>query len=136
MRSPDAPRKSPPGESGGISIGRSLAIPTGIVHDELRDCGAMLDRIHGVGRLPVIPFSLGQLPPAGVEGLARRGRFTYSREGVAIGITIEIRLSDRGLAALHEIGHFLDLSGIGPAHRWESMIVDGLLRDWRAAIEL
>lgn len=122
------------GGPSGISIGRALAIPPGIVHDELRECVALLDRIHGVGELPSIPFSLGRLPDTGITGLIRRGRFAYSLGGDPESIIIDLRLPDRGLTALHEIGHFLDLCELGPPRRWESLIEDGVLAEWRSVV--
>ena len=123
-----------PGQPAGVSIGRALAIPDGIAYDELRAYIALLDRVHGVGNLPRIRFAFGQLPPAEVEGLVRRGRLSFSREGNPEGITIDPRLANRELTALHEIGHFIDLSGLGPPRRWESMIEDGMLAEWREVV--
>jgi hypothetical protein len=85
-RKSGSPREGGPA---GISIGRALAIPPGIVHDELREFVAILDRIHGVGDLPRIPLFLGRLPATDTKGLVRRGRFTLDRDGHPESITID-----------------------------------------------
>src|SRR5215217_3055500 len=90
----------------GISIGRALAIPPGMVHGELRAYVATLDRVHGVGDLPRIPLPLGRLPTTGDKGLVRRGRFTLDRNGDPESITIDVQHPSRALTTFHEIGHF------------------------------
>ena len=115
------------GRPDGLLVGRALAVPDGPFHHDLRIACRLIDRVHGDGALPTIPATL-------VPGLGRRGRFLYDEpRGVPLAIRVNADLSGRSFHALHEIGHFLDFSGIGQPGTWASR-VDPALEDWRRAV--
>jgi hypothetical protein len=89
----------------GVPIGRALLIASGYVYEELRHMVAVVSRIHGDGELPTIPVLL-------TASLEERGRFVQ-RSGQASAILINQGIGYRAFAFLHELGHFLDLSGTG-----------------------
>jgi len=74
------------------------------------------------------------LPTTGDKGLVRRGRFTLDRNGDPESITIDVQHPSRALTTFHEIGHFLDLAGIGAPRGWESLVGDGALAEWRELV--
>jgi hypothetical protein len=87
----------------------------------------LIDRVHGDGALPTVPATLS-------PDLGRRGTFVYdAMRGLPIAIRVDAELSDRTLNAFHEVGHFLDFSGIGQPGQWASS-ADPAMREWRRAV--
>jgi hypothetical protein len=118
-----------------VPIGRYLEISAGVINDDLRDAVAMIEAVHGVEKLPRIPLYGTRFPVVAGETRFRRGRFSFTAEGDAVSIAVEIAQEHRLLSTLHEVGHFLDLAGIGPARRFESTVVEhGELAGWRSAV--
>lgn len=118
----------------GIPIGRALLVPPGIVHDDLREAVGVIARVHGDGDLPAIPLRIGRLSPSRRGEPIRRGQMTLSPiSSEPIAISIEVTGGHRVFAALHEVGHLLDLSGSDPAGRFASA-ADPELADWRLAV--
>src|SRR5215204_5451787 len=124
----------PAGTPIGLPIGRALEIPPGLIHDDLRVAVEIVEQVHGVDHLPRIPLYGTRFPIGAIGGPVRRGRFSFTPEGEAVSIAIELGQEHRVLSTLHEVGHFLDLSGIGPPNRFESTVEGGSLSAWRAVI--
>lgn len=122
------------GRPDGVPVGRALEIPAGIVHDDLRAALAIISRVHGDGDLPPIPMRVTRLPLSRDGTRVRRGQFAVNPQtGQPIAILIEAQEQHRVLTATHEIGHFLDLCGIGEFGRFASPD-DAELEDWRRAL--
>jgi hypothetical protein len=104
----------------GIPIRRALAIPPGIANDHLREAVAAIERVHGDGVLPMIPLSMvGEIVTSG-RGRAD-GLFTFDVdvEGYIRPRSVQVSSDapNRPWVAIHEIGHFLDASGLpGPGY--------------------
>ena len=83
--------------------------------------------VHGDGPLPQIPMIL-----VSVSGESR-GRFWYGPKGPTA-ISVDLTHRHRVLAAVHEIGHFLDFTAMGEPGNFasESSLE---LTTWRAAVE-
>ena len=107
----------------GLPVGRALLIPPGVVNDEFREAVATVAAVHGDGALPTVPVLL-------TTGLEGRGRLVH-RAGVPNAILIEHGVSYRAVALVHEVGHLLDLVGIGDGASFASasspMFADWLL---------
>lgn len=84
--------------------------------------------MHGDGELPPLPVRWGQ-PRAGLVAHYRMSN-DYTE---AISITIDFGRARWVLAAVHEIGHFLDHRGVSPADDRASRR-HPQLADWRRAI--
>ena len=118
----------------GIPIGRSLVVPPGLIHDDLREAIRVISQVHGVGDLPAIPMRMAQLPRSQSGTRVRRGQIVLSAStGEPSSILIEVSESHRVFAALHEVGHFLDFSGIGRPGRFESRQGEELAA-WRLSV--
>lgn len=95
------------------------------MYDELLAAVRIVSSVHGDGPLPSIPMLL-------VSASSQiRGRFWYGEDGPTA-ISIDLAHRHRGFAAVHEIGHFLDFSGIGAPNTFASETADELAA-WRAA---
>ncbi len=127
--------RTPEDRPAGVSLGRALTIPSGIVNDELRDVVRLIDRVHGDGELPTIEMSM-------VPGLVLSsdqptdGLFLYRLDERSVvrprSIRLRFEAPHRAFVALHEIGHFLDgcgLPGIG-----FSSVRHPSLSEWRQAV--
>jgi hypothetical protein len=111
----------------GTPVGRALAVPNGPFHVDLITAAKLIDRVHGDGELPIIAGTVA-------FGLRRRGVFVFDEsEGRPIAVRVDAALPDRVFNGLHEIGHFLDFSGIGRRGTWASRI-DPRLSEWRRAV--
>jgi len=123
------------GRPSGVSLGRALTIPSGIVNDDLREIVAMVDRVHGDGELPTIRlFSVQDI----VDPMGRLLDGIFAAEMTALGdilprsIRVRINAPHRRFVALHEMGHFLDAAGLpGTGYSSES---HSSLTPWRQAI--
>jgi hypothetical protein len=110
----------------GVSIGRALSIPSGLVYDPIRTALSAVDSIHGDGNLPRVSGALRSLGPI-------EGRFVADPEtGAPLRILINSETRAQ-LATLYELGHFLDYVGIGVPNQYASNTAK-LLRPWRHAI--
>lgn len=118
-------RKTGPEPTAVRSVGDALAVEPGQPGQSLRDAVAAINRVHRDGKLPVIPVTRASFTD-------RHAQFT----NVAGKIAIEINriTGSAGLATVHEIGHFLDYSGLGNSGEWASE-ADGVLDRWRAAVK-
>ena len=119
----------------GISLGRALTILPGIANDDLREVVAILDRVHGDGRLPAIPLAFVETrtDPSG-NSLDGTFAFEVDDHGRILGRAILVRFAapHRRFVALHEVGHFLDACGLPGGG--ESSRYHPLLTPWREAI--
>jgi hypothetical protein len=118
----------------GLPIGRAFEIPPGFIHDDLRQAVSIIESVHGVDELPRIPLYGTSFPTVVGDTRVRRGRFTFAPDGSAVSIAVELDQDHRILTTLHEIGHFLDLVGLGTRGRFESALRRGALAEWRTAI--
>jgi hypothetical protein len=113
--------------AGPFSIGRALEIPPGSVNDDLRLAVEAIDRIHGVGHLPRIPMEFR-------NQLGMYGRFDFDEmTGEPIRILIDRRAPHRAFVAVHEIGHFLDMTEFGEGPNFGSGL-NPLTSDWLLAV--
>ena len=111
----------------GRPVSHALEIPHGLHAAALREVVRAIDAVHGNGDLPRIPISWG--PLVGRDGQFRTDRAT----GAPIRIVVRTSGTLRRLAALHEVGHFLDHQGIGVPGAFAS-VRSRLLGPWRAAV--
>ena len=95
---------------------------------QLRALLAAIDAVHGDGALPRIPVRWGVLP----RGMVAQYRTTRTSTE-AVSLTINPNRSRWMLAAVHEIGHFLDHQGIGDDSTMASR-TSPLLLPWRHAV--
>jgi hypothetical protein len=118
----------------GIPVGRAFTIPAGLVHDDLRKAVDEISRVHGDGVLPTIPLRLASLKTSESGDRVRRGQIVLDPStNLPIAILVEVNEGHRGFAAVHEIGHLLDLVGIGEVGRFASPD-EPLLDEWRSAM--
>jgi hypothetical protein len=101
------------GSPSGTPIGRALQIRQTPLAEDLYRAVRTVSVVHGDGPLPAIPLSLAALG----EGI--RGRFRFDADG-PISIAVNRAYPHRGFSAVHEIGHFLDFSGIGEPNTFAS----------------
>jgi hypothetical protein len=110
----------------GISVGRALRIRAGFALDLLREVVAAIDAVHGDGDLPEIEMTLQSIWP-------REGRLVVDpTTGAPVAIAVDKDEPSR-LAALHEIGHFLDYVALGSPNRFASNS-SRLLQSWRQSV--
>jgi hypothetical protein len=111
----------------GSSIGRALLVRPSPLNQDLIAAVRAVESVHGDGPLPAIPLRFGQFPP-GVEA-----RFWFNPDGP---ISIEVNRTRRHVrfATVHEIGHFIDHSGIAEPSRFASEASEELA-DWRIAVK-
>jgi hypothetical protein len=122
------------GGPSGVPIGRAFAIPSGFVHDDLRHAVDEVGRIHGDGLLPTIPLRLAGLRKSSTGERVRRGQLLIDPEtNLPLAVLVEVNEAHRSFAALHEIGHLLDLVGIGEVGHFASMD-DPMMDEWRETI--
>lgn len=94
----------------------------------MRRALAALDSVHGDGQLPGIPVMLSR-------GSTRLGEYEYQRSGRAVRIRVSARVSDPGLALLHEVGHFLDQQALdGGISFFHASANATRLAAWRTAV--
>jgi hypothetical protein len=111
----------------GIPVGRALDLPPHLLADDLYQAVRAISQVHGDGVLPVIPVFLR-------PGLPVRGTF-IERAGTPVATWIKADARHRGFALLHEVGHFLDLVGLGRPGSFASSGDDPVLANWRRAVE-
>ena len=124
-----------PGGPAGVPVSRALDLAQGIANDELRAAVQAINRVHGDGVLPSIPIMLSSNiddpRAAGADAI-----FAYDDDGsgvvVPFAILVKAAAPNRQFVLVHEIGHFLDLSGL-PGDGFSS-IRSPDLRDWRRAV--
>lgn len=89
---------------------------------------AFIDSVHGDGQLKMLPIT-------NMRGGSEYGKFRYfssSRE--AVDIQIRENTPHVEMTTIHEIGHYLDHSGIG-VRKVMSSTSDPMMDDWRKAVE-
>ena len=125
-----------PGTSNVIAPGRGQLTPNGApVSNALQAVGYKkvtanvadaIDRIHGDGRLPVIP----------VHRMTSRKHYGVYRSIRGTNRSVDIRISQMGdhkdLTLAHEIGHFIDQQGL-PGHGFSSVSSEAMA-GWRKAV--
>jgi hypothetical protein len=97
----------------GRSVSSALILPRGVLpwDLQLRHLLATIDAVHGDGALPPLPVRWGIL----AVGLVAEFRSSFDHVE-AISLTINPNRARWMLAAVHEIGHFLDHQGIDPTN--------------------
>lgn len=88
---------------------------------------AAIDKVHRDGKLPAIPVTAK-------AGKGNLGSFSHSFAGRPVKIGVKPSGPWPQLTACHEIGHFLDLSGIDTPGTFAS-VKSPLLEQWRQAID-
>lgn len=119
-RNPRAPRAAAPVQGKpGTPVRPSRAGPhassvSGALNMEPRisgaygnDVGAAIDRVHGDGPLSPIPVTIKRMPKG------RQGQFATYGSGTPAEINMRAKPDHPRLTLAHEIGHWLDQSGIG-----------------------
>jgi len=124
------PKRPPPAErpaGGPAPVSGALAVERGPHDKPLRDALAAVDAVHADGGLPRIPIRR--------LALSRKlhGHFRHRLGGPPLDIGVHPAARYPALTAVHEIGHFLDYSGLGEAGGFGSVAGD-LLGPWRAAV--
>lgn len=119
------PPERPPDQPAPVSD--ALDVERGPHDKPLRDALAAVDAVHTDGRLPRIPIRR--------LALSRKmhGHFRHRLGGPPLDIGVHPAAPHAALTAVHEIGHFLDYSGLGGAGEFGSVAAD-LLGPWRAAV--
>jgi hypothetical protein len=118
----------------GVPVSRALDLAEGIANDDFRHALRAINSVHGDGQLPPIPVILtGRIDdPRAANSDAI---FSYDDGGggtiVPFAIMVKATAPNRQFVLLHEIGHFLDLSGF-PGEGFSSTHAPEL-REWRRA---
>lgn len=112
---PPAPPSAPSGSPQGTPVSQALTFDTslkGTQRATVQNALAALDRVHGDGMLPSLPV-FGNMARVRAEGA-----FRSTLAGRAVDIRLKPgRKVGTGLTFVHEVGHFLDLSGLGTPGR-------------------
>lgn len=108
-------------------MGRALGLPSYVLAADLHEAVRSIDRVHGDGVLPLVPIFLR-------DGLSTRGTFG-KRAGVPISILIRSDVRHRGFALVHEVGHLLDVAGLGTGSQFASAGESALVEPWKHAVE-
>lgn len=108
-------------------VSDALDVEAGPSDKPLRNALAAVDAVHRDGWLPKIPIRR--------IVLSRRlhGHFRHVLSGPPLDIGVHPNAHHAALTAVHEIGHFLDYSGLGASGEFSSVAGD-LLSPWRAAV--
>ena len=123
------PKRLPPDDlAGGTApVSGALAVERGPHDRPLRDALAAVDAVHADGSLPRIPIRRLSL------NRKLHGHFRHRLGGPPLDIGVHPAARYPALTAVHEIGHFLDYSGLGEPGEFASVAGD-LLGPWRAAV--
>lgn len=123
-----SPRRPPPERPPDVPapVSDALDVERGPHDRPLRDALAAVDAVHTDGRLPRIPIRR--------LALSRKlhGHFRHRLGGPPLDIGVHPAARHAALTAVHEIGHFLDYSGLGEAGF--GSVAGDLLGPWRAAV--
>jgi hypothetical protein len=117
----------------GAPIGSAFVLPPGTLDRDrrLRAVLDVVDRLHGDGRLPSVRVDW--------RTLADQRAAEYVAFGPGSGLSDQVRIDPSrqrwAIATIHEIGHLLDLRGIGDPHVPASATEDRL-GPWRNAVEV
>jgi len=109
-------------------VSAALTFPVGPLAARVRHVVAVIDGVHRVGSLPLIPID-HRVEVPGADGQYRFNR----RNGRARGIGIGRNAPSPEFVLLHEIGHFLDHQALGNRGGFASTRHPDL-DDWRQAI--
>jgi hypothetical protein len=135
MRRTASQDESGGGRPAGVPLGRAFIIRPGVANDDLREAVAAVSRVHGDGVLPTIPMLLStSVTSAGGRPADGHFRVRVAKDRTIIPVSIQLRseATHRQFVALHEIGHFLDASGLpGKSYSSES---DSALGGWQQAV--
>lgn len=106
----------------GVPVSNALDI-SGITNKEIKSQVTLalesINKVHGDGNLPTIPILQ--------TGAGRNyGSFYTTWSDSPIKIAISPKGDHKALTTLHEIGHFLDNSGLGSGKRWTTQIANQL----------
>ena len=92
----------------------------------------VIDTVHKDGVLPPIPVAIGLME----EGAL--GRFAWAKDFQPLEIRIDpgtLRFATRSFTVMHEVGHFLDFSGIGQRGWFASDSDDPWMTGWRRSVD-
>ena len=89
-----------------------------------------IDEVHNVSNLPVIPISVTSKLDQNVDG-----EFRSTISGIPYDIQISSAASTPRMTVAHEIGHFIDLSGIKRTGFFAESKINGALSEWWEAVE-
>ena len=112
--------------AGPAPVSDALDVESGPFDKPLRDALAAVDEVHRDGRLPTIPIRR--------RAVDRRmhGCFRHVLGGPPLDLSVHPAARHAAMTAVHEVGHFLDYSGLGASGGFCSVAGD-LLSPWRAA---
>ncbi len=113
--------------AGPAPVSDALDVEAGPSDKPLRDALAAVDAVHRDGQLPKIPVKRVVLS----RGM--HGHFMHVAGGSPLEIAVHPAAGHAALTAVHEVGHFLDYSGLGASGEFCSVTGD-LLSGWRAAV--
>lgn len=117
------PRPNPFPVSDALNVEIQDAVLRGDVEEAIR----IINTVHGDGNLPVIPVKTGRMKNA-------FGRFSYFKGGDPVGIELIKNNPHKQMTAIHEIGHFIDIYGLG-TQKGLSAIDNGELEEIFEAIK-
>ena len=106
-------------------VGDALDVAPGHFDLPIRTAISAINQVHQDGMLPVIPVT---------RDLFRDRHGQFSVRSGKIAIQINLVGPHPELTSVHEIGHFLDHSGLGRLGEWASE-TPGVLDQWRVAIK-
>jgi hypothetical protein len=108
-------------------VADALDIPTrGALARDIKEVLALIDQVHGDGKLPKIPVRLD-------SATRRNGAYISWQDGRAEAIALSRKGTRPRLTIAHEIGHFLDHQALGFAGRFDH--TGEFWADWKEAVK-
>lgn len=123
--SPATPNRTP--TTPPVSDALDLRIRDKIQRDKIQTAISVIDSVHSDGVLPTIPVD------STVHGLHSLGEFSSDISGRANRIGVKAGGPWPELTFVHEVGHFLDLAGLGT--RDFASKASQEMQDWKKAVE-
>lgn len=126
------PKAPPKPKAAGEPVSSALDMQaTGALGKKAKRAIEILDSVHGDGVLPPIPVT------GNVKKADTKGEFVYTLTGRPLRINLNPKGDTPRMTTAHEIGHFLDLSGVprpvkGAKRDWAS---DPLLAEWHKTVQ-
>ena len=108
----------------------SSAFTYGKQHTTITETLDAIDAVHNVSNLPIIPIRVTSKLKQNVAG-----EFRSTNSGVPYDIRISSTASTPRMTVAHEIGHFIDLSGIKRKGFFAESKINGALSEWWQAVE-